>query len=86
MGKATVKWFDFKKGFGFVVNEEGRDVFVHYTNINSDGFRCLREGQIVEYEEFESDKGLQGRDVRIIETKASPSAKEQPAKAKQDSR
>jgi CspA family cold shock protein len=86
MGKATVKWFDFKKGFGFIVNEEGQDVFVHYTNINSDGFRCLREGQIVEYEEFESDKGLQGRGVRIIETKASPSAKERHAKAKQDSR
>jgi len=75
MNKATVKWFDFKKGFGFIVNEEGQDVFVHYTNINSDGFRCLREGQIVEYEEVESDKGLQGRGVRIIEAKPSPSAK-----------
>jgi len=85
MGKATVKWFDFKKGFGFVVNEEGRDVFVHYTNINSDGFRCLREGQIVEYEEVESDKGLQGKRVRIIETKPSPGTQKRQAKAKQDS-
>jgi CspA family cold shock protein len=85
MGKATVKWFDFKKGFGFIVNEEGQDVFVHYTNINSDGFRCLREGQIVEYEEVESDKGLQGKQVRIIETKPSPGTQKRHAKAKQDS-
>ena len=71
MAKGTVKWFDPKKGFGFVVNEQGEDVFVHYTCINGEGFRCLRNGQVVEYEEFASDKGLQGRDVRILEVKPS---------------
>ncbi|MCK4998628.1 MAG: cold-shock protein [Anaerohalosphaera sp.] len=66
MAKGTVKWFDPKKGFGFVLNEAGEDVFVHYTSIiGEDGFRCLRNGQVVEYEELRSDKGLQGRDIRI---------------------
>lgn len=73
MTKGTVKWFDPKKGFGFVVNEQGEDVFVHYTCIDGEGFRCLRNGQVVEYEEFTSDKGLQGRHVRILEVKASSS-------------
>jgi cold shock protein len=67
MAKGTVKWFDPKKGFGFVVNDEGQDVFVHYTSIEDDGFRCLRNGQVVEYQQFDSDKGLQGKDVRILE-------------------
>ncbi len=67
MAKGTVKWFDSKKGFGFVVNEEGKDVFVHFTNIQLDGFKSLREGQVVEYEEFKSGKGLQGKNVSIIE-------------------
>ncbi len=69
MAKGTVKWFDPRKGFGFVVNEQGRDVFVHYTNIESEGFKCLRNGQIVKYDQFDSGKGLQGRKVQIIETK-----------------
>ena len=67
MATGTVKWFDPKKGFGFVLNGEGQDVFVHYTSIGGEGFRCLRNGQSVEYEEFDSDKGLQGKDVRIME-------------------
>ncbi len=75
MARGTVKWFDPKKGFGFVVNEQNQDVFVHYTSINGEGFRCLRNGQMVEYEEFDSGKGLQGRDVTILEI--SPSAKKQ---------
>lgn len=68
MPKGSVKWFDPKKGFGFVINEQGQDVFVHYTNIDREGFRCLRNGQTVEYEQVASDKGLQGKSVRIIET------------------
>jgi len=67
MAKGTVKWFDCKKGFGFVVNEEGKDVFVHYTSIQVDGFRCLREGQVVEYEQESGDKGLLGKNVEIVE-------------------
>ena len=67
MAKGTVKWFDPKKGFGFVVNGDGKDVFVHYTSIDGEGFRCLRNGQAVEYDQFETDNGLQGKSVRIVE-------------------
>jgi len=56
MAKGTVKWFDLKKGFGFIINEQGQDVFVHYTNLNGEGFRCLRIGQIVEYKPLDTDK------------------------------
>jgi CspA family cold shock protein len=66
MAKGTVKWFDAKKGYGFVVNETGKDVFVHYSSIESDGFRSLKDGQIVEYEQFDGDKGLQGKNVRVV--------------------
>lgn len=72
MAKGTVKWFDPKKGFGFVINADGQDVFVHYTSIDGDGFRCLRSGQVVEYEEFSSDKGLQGKGVQILDLKPAP--------------
>jgi cold shock protein len=71
MEKGTVKWFDPKKGFGFIVNEQGQDVFVHYTSLDGEGFRCLRNGQVVEYEQFDSGKGLQGRKVEILEHKKS---------------
>ena len=53
------KWFDPKKGFGFIEGPEGRDVFVHYTQIRGEGFRSLKDGEEVEYELVESDKGLQ---------------------------
>jgi CspA family cold shock protein len=66
MARGTVKWFDSKKGYGFVVNEIGKDVFVHYSNIEGDGFRCLKDGQMVEYEQIESGKGLLGKNVRIL--------------------
>ncbi|HML74657.1 MAG TPA: cold-shock protein [Anaerohalosphaeraceae bacterium] len=66
MPKGTVKWFDYRKGFGFVVNEEGLDVFVHFSNIQCDGFRTLRPGQTVEYAELKSPKGLQGKEVQVV--------------------
>ncbi len=66
MAKGTVKWFDVKKGYGFVVNELGKDVFVHYSSIAGDGFRSLKDGQHVEYEQIEGGKGLQGKNVRIM--------------------
>jgi CspA family cold shock protein len=67
MATGTVKWFDPKKGFGFVVNDDGKDVFIHYTSIDGEGFRCLKNGESVEYDQLESDKGLQGRNVRIAD-------------------
>jgi len=66
MAKGTVKWFNPQKGFGFVVNKDNADVFIHYTSIHCDGFRSLKTGQTVEYTEECSDKGLHGKNVRII--------------------
>lgn len=60
----SVKWFDTKKGYGFILGPEGKDVFVHYSSIEGDGFRSLREGQPVEYELVETDKGLAAKTVR----------------------
>ena len=73
----TVKWFDSKKGFGFIVNSAGQDVFVHFSSIQSDGFRSLKDGEEVEYEESAGDKGLMARGVRRTGVKEiqSPSAK-----------
>nr|WP_236254816.1 cold shock domain-containing protein [Mucisphaera calidilacus] len=67
MIQGRVKWFDPKKGFGFIVGPAGQDVFVHYTHIQSDGFRSLKDGEAVEYELIESDKGLQARQVHKAE-------------------
>jgi len=65
MTTGMVKWFDSKKGFGFIVGpEEGKDIFVHYTNIEGEGFRSLKDGEPVEFELIESDKGLQAQHVR----------------------
>lgn len=65
MTTGTVKWFDSKKGFGFIKGEEdGKDIFVHYSSIEGDGFRSLKDGEPVEFELIESDKGLQAHHVR----------------------
>ncbi|HMA62758.1 MAG TPA: cold shock domain-containing protein [bacterium] len=62
--QGTVKWFDEKKGYGFIEKEEGDDVFVHYTALNDDsGFRTLEDGQKVEFEVKQGDKGPQAADV-----------------------
>jgi CspA family cold shock protein len=66
----TVKWFDSKKGFGFLVNAEGRDVFVHFSCIEGDGFRTLKDGEQVEYEQIAGDKGLSAKAVRRVNSEA----------------
>ncbi len=53
----TVKWFDPKKGFGFIVGPEGQDIFVHYSQISGDGFRVLKDGADVSYDAINGDKG-----------------------------
>lgn len=64
MARGTVKWFDAKKGFGFILdNESGKDVFVHYSTIEMDGFKSLSEGQEVEFEVTTGNKGLQATKV-----------------------
>jgi CspA family cold shock protein len=63
----VVKWFDVKKGYGFIKREEGSDVFVHYSSIQGDDFRKLEEGQQVSFVVNETDKGLQAQDVALDE-------------------
>lgn len=57
MQKGTVKWFNGKKGFGFIVDEQGQDVFVHFSAIQMEGYRVLEEGQAVEYEMEQGERG-----------------------------
>ena len=64
----VVKWFDVKKGFGFITREEGSDVFVHYSSIQGDDFKKLEEGQKVSFVVNETDKGLQAQDVTLEES------------------
>ena len=61
--KGKVKWFNEKKGFGFIEREEGSDVFVHFSAIGGDGFKTLSEGQAVEFEVVQGEKGPQATNV-----------------------
>ena len=62
----TVKWFNAEKGFGFIKREQGSDVFVHHTALTGEGFRTLDEGQKVEFSVTEGEKGLQAREVVVV--------------------
>lgn len=65
MSTGTVKWFNEQKGYGFIKNDEGgQDLFVHYSNITSDGYRTLVENQRVEFEVGEGRKGPEAKNVR----------------------
>ena len=66
MEKGTVKWFNRTKGFGFIEREGAEDVFVHYSAIGGDGFRYLDEGDEVEFEITEGQKGLQAANVKKL--------------------
>ena len=66
MTKGTVKWFNAEKGFGFITAEDGNDVFVHFSQINKEGFKTLEEGQDVEFEIVEGQKGPQAANVTIL--------------------
>ncbi|AMW32809.1 MAG: cold shock domain-containing protein [Fervidobacterium pennivorans] len=64
--KGTVKWFDAKKGYGFITKEDGEDIFVHYSAIQVEGFKTLKEGDKVEFDVQNGAKGPQAANVRII--------------------
>ena len=66
MPKGTVKWFNDAKGFGFIAQEGGKDVFVHFSAIEASGFRSLGEGDAVEFEIVEGPKGLQAANVKKV--------------------
>ena len=70
MEVGTVKWFDPSKGFGFVISDDGVDIFVHYSDIEKEGFRCLRTGQTVEFTCIDTGKGFRGKDVRVVDNHA----------------
>ena len=61
-----VKWFNNEKGYGFIVKENYDDIFVHYSQIQDEGFKTLEEGQVVEFELVNGDKGLQAQNVYKI--------------------
>ncbi|MDR0714536.1 MAG: cold-shock protein [Bacteroidales bacterium] len=63
--KGTVKWFDPGKGFGFILTEEGNEVFVHYSEIAKEGFKTLDQGQKVTFEITDGKKGLQAINVKL---------------------
>ncbi len=67
MARGQVKWFSEKKGYGFITQEDGNDVFVHYSAIGTEGFKTLREGDEVEFEVSQGDKGLQATNVKVLE-------------------
>jgi len=66
MARGTVKWFNEKKGYGFISQEDGSDVFVHYSAITQEGFKTLREGDEVEFEITQGPKGAQASNVVIL--------------------
>ena len=68
--RGKVKWFDPKKGYGFILGPEEQDVFVHYSQIQGDGFRSLKDGEEVDYELVKGEKGWQARGVNRIEDSA----------------
>ena len=63
MNKGTVKCFNNQKGYGFISNEDGQDVFVHYSGLNMEGFKTLEEGAAVEYDVIQGEKGPQAVNV-----------------------
>ncbi|MFY8215911.1 MAG: cold-shock protein [Chthoniobacterales bacterium] len=68
MARGIVKWFNDKKGFGFIVDPQvGADIFVHYSEIQTKGFRTLKEGDSVEFELFEDEKGSRARNVSRLD-------------------
>ena len=66
MQQGTVKWFNAKKGYGFISDEQGNDVFVHFSALNMDGFKELKDGKRVEFEVTEGEKGPQAANVSRI--------------------
>ncbi len=66
MTKGTVKWFNNQKGFGFITDETGKDVFVHFTGLNMEGFKTLEENQSVEFDVVDGEKGPQAVNVTVV--------------------
>ncbi|MBR3262553.1 MAG: cold shock domain-containing protein [Lachnospiraceae bacterium] len=63
MAKGTVKWFNNQKGYGFICDEEGKDIFVHFSGLNMEGYKTLAEGENVEFDVVKGEKGPQAVNV-----------------------
>ncbi|MGO2083939.1 cold-shock protein [Vagococcus sp.] len=68
MKTGTVKWFDIKKGYGFIIYDLDEEIFVHFTGIQKEGFKTLFEGQMVQFDIREGARGLQASNVLVIES------------------
>ena len=66
MSKGTVKWFNNQKGYGFITAEDGKDVFVHFSGLNMEGFKTLEEGASVEFDFTDGAKGPQAVNVEVV--------------------
>jgi CspA family cold shock protein len=81
MAEGTVKWFNTRKGYGFISTDDGADIFVHYSNISGDGYKTLVEGDSVSFDVVEGEKGLRAENVvpkAAQKTSAAPKAKSAP--------
>ena len=67
MSQGKVKWFNDQKGYGFITGEDGKDIFIHYSSINADGFKTLQEGQTVTFDLIDSDRGKQANNVTVVD-------------------
>jgi CspA family cold shock protein len=76
MSEGTVKWFNPRKGYGFIATEDGRDIFVHYGSISGEGYKTLVEGDQVSFDVVESEKGLRAENVVPISSSKSSESKE----------
>ena len=65
--KGTVKWFDAQKGYGFIADEEGKDVFLHFSALQMDGFKVVNEGDMVTFDVIDTEKGKQATNVTVDE-------------------
>ena len=65
MNKGTVKWFNAEKGFGFITSEEGKDLFVHFSEIQKEGFKTLNENEEVTFDIIEGQKGPQAANIKV---------------------
>jgi CspA family cold shock protein len=79
MAEGKVKWFNTRKGYGFIATDDGKDIFVHYSNIAEDGYKTLAEGDSVTFDIVDGEKGLRAENV--VAKKGAPKAKPAPKSA-----